>query len=256
MTVAGGDGDSYRRVFPVMGTVVSFDLRRIRIDLDAAAAAVESACEWLTWVDATFSTYQHDSQLNRLRRGELRLRDCDARVAEVLDLCAEASAETDGFFTALLGGAVDPTGVVKGWAAQEASALLRAADVPDHVVNAGGDIACAGEPTPGQPWRVGIADPRDRNRVLAVVPARDQAVATSGVAERGQHVIDPRTGAPATGLLSATVVGPDLTKADAYATAVVAGGDPHPSWFSRLDGYALLSVDNDGVVRRTEGFPT
>lgn len=249
------DGGSYRRVLPVMGTVTSFDVRRIRIDPDDAARAVEAACDWLRWVDATFSTYQPESQLSRLRRGELRLRDCDPRVAEVLDLCAAATAETDGFFTALLGGALDPTGIVKGWAAQEASLLLRRAGLPDHIVNAGGDVACAGEAEPGRPWHVGVADPRDRTRVLAVVPARDGAVATSGVAERGQHVLDPRTGAPAAGLLSATVAGPDLSRADAYATAVIAGGDPEPSWLARLDGYALLTVADDGVVRRTAGFP-
>jgi thiamine biosynthesis lipoprotein len=248
-------GDSYRRVLPVMGTITSFDVRRIRIDPDDAARAVEAACDWLRWVDATFSTYQPESQLSRLRRGELRLRDCDPQVAVVLDLCAQAAAETDGFFTALIGGAVDPTGIVKGWAAQEASVLLRRAGLSDHVVNAGGDVACAGEPGPGEPWRVGVADPYDRNRVLVVVPARDEGVATSGVAERGEHVIDPRTGAPATRLLSATVVGPDLTRADAYATAVIAGGDPQPSWFGRLDGYTLLTVDRAGVVRRSDGFP-
>lgn len=255
-TVTLGHQQAVRRVIPVMGTVVSVDVRRIDLPAADAAAAVDAVAGWLHWVDATFSTYRADSQVSRLRRGELRLGACDRRVAEVLDACAAACNATDGYFTALFDGAIDPTGLVKGWAVQQASLLLRDRGLPDHAVNGGGDVACAGEPAVGQPWRVGIVDPQDGSRVLTTVECRGLAVATSGTAERGQHVLDPYKARPATGLHSATVVGPDLTEADAYATAVVACGLPWPGWFGRLAGYHLLTVDEQGGVRQSTGFPT
>lgn len=63
---------------------------------------------------------------------------------------------------------------------------------------------------PGQPWRVGINDPDDRDKLLTALAGRDFAVATSGTAERGQHIINARTGRAAHGLASVTVAGPSL----------------------------------------------
>ena len=126
----------------------------------------------------------------------LDLAELDPLVAEVLAECDRLTAETDGYFSASWAGAVDPTGLVKGWAIERASALLRARGSVNHAINGGGDMQLAGESHPGQPWRVGIADPLDRTRVLTVVTGRDIAVATSGTAERGAHIVDPHSGLP------------------------------------------------------------
>lgn len=243
-----------RRAIHVMGTVFSIDVRRIEIPVVDVADALDAVEAWLCWVDATFSTYRGDSDISRLATNDITLDDCHPYVAVVLESCAQASLHTDGFFNALLGGRIDPTGLVKGWSAQQASRMLRGAGLPCHAISAGGDVVCAGEPDSGEPWRVGVVDPFDPTEVALVVRVRDGAVATSGIAERGRHVLDPRSGLPSSGLVSATVVGPDLTFADAYATAALAGGDPDPSWARRIDDYELLTIDEAGNVACTPGF--
>lgn len=227
-----------------MGTVFSIDVR----DPGDWSAAIADVVGRLHHVDAVFSTYRPDSDLSRLRRRELRLADADPDVAVVLDLCAQVQRETGGHFSALSGGRIDPTGLVKGWAVEAASRRLRAHGSAHHAVNGGGDVQLAGEAAPGRPWTVGIADPHDRTRVLTTVRGHDFAVATSGTAERGTHLTDPFTGRPVTHLASATVTGPSLTRADAYATAAFVMGPAALDWITASPDYAVLLVDPDGAV--------
>jgi thiamine biosynthesis lipoprotein len=240
----------------VMGTVVSFDVRlddeRQRAPMHAA---VDRAVEWLHRVDAVFSTYRADSQISLLGAGALRLNDCDDDVAEVLDLCAEIGRETDGYFSSMYAGRLDPTGVVKGWAIQRASELLAAAGSTRHCVNGGGDLQAVGAATPGVGWQIGIAHPLHRDSYASVVTIRDGAVATSGTAERGAHVIDPFTAKPVTSLASVTVVGADLIRTDAYATAALAMGDGAKNWLERRPGYEAFAVAADGTGWWTSGYP-
>ena len=105
------------------------------------------------------------------------------------------------------------------------------------------------------PWQIGIEDPRDTSRVLATVPVADGGVATSGVAARGQHILDPRTGEPATEILSATVIGPSLVWADVFATAAVARGASAVEWVRGLHGTSGLIMLTDGTVHRWSNAP-
>jgi thiamine biosynthesis lipoprotein len=123
-------------------------------------------------------------------------------------------------------------------------------------VNAGGDVTARGHVAPGVPWRVGIQHPNDRDTVMAVVEASDLAVATSGTYERGEHLVDPRTGGAPTGVRSVTVTGPDLGRADAYSTAAFALGSGAPRWTLGLpEGYAALTITDDDRVLSTPSFP-
>ena len=222
----------------VMGTVVSFDVRFVDESQRASRhAGIAAAVAWLHRVDDVFSTYRVDSQVCRLGRGELRLTDCDSDVEEILELCAQIGRETDGYFSSSYGGRLDPTGVVKGWAIQRASELLCAAGSAHHLVNGGGDIQAVGGSAPGVPWQIGIAHPLESGALASVVQLTDGAVATSGIAERGAHVIDPFTGQPAVSLASVTVVGIDLIRTDAYATAAIAMGDRAHRWLDDCAGY-------------------
>src|SRR4051794_13011307 len=234
-----------------MGTVFTIDVR----DPGDWSTPVAEVVAWLHRVDRTFSTYREDSAIRRLQRGELRLEDAQPDVVAVLDLCREFERRTGGAFTSTPHGVVDPTGLVKGWAIERASELLRRSGSRNHAVNGGGDMQLAGETAPGRPWRVGISDPADRQRLIAVVSGRDRAVATSGVAERGRHIVDPRTGTAADRLTSVTIVGPHLTDADAYATAAFAMGDASTPWIEGLAGYQGLVVDTAGRTSQTSGFP-
>jgi thiamine biosynthesis lipoprotein len=240
----------------VMGTVVSFD---VRLDDEAArpamSAAIDDAVRLLHRVDEVFSTYRDDSQISRLGRGQISLADCEADVAEVLDLCAQVGTETRGYFSSMYAGRLDPSGLVKGWAVQRASDLLVAAGSRRHCVNGGGDIQLVGEVEPGAAWQIGIAHPLRRDAYASVVQLRDGAIATSGVAERGAHVLDPFTGKSAVDLASVTVVGTDLTRTDAYATAALAMGARARAWLEELPGYEAFAVLPGGRGWWTSGYP-
>ena len=197
-----------------------------------------------------------DGDISRLRRGELRLAEADSDLATVLDLCAEAQTATRGHFSAIHQGQIDPTGLVKGWAIERASLILRRHGSRNHAVNGGGDMQLAGQAAPGRPWRVGISDPRDHNQVVTIVAGSDLAVATSGTSERGNHIMDPFTGRPTkTRLCSATVVGPSLTRADAYATAAFVMGQAAIRWAEATPDYEVLLIGPDGVVSQSADWP-
>ena len=240
-----------RHVEHCMGTVFTIDIR----DPGDWRESIDEAVRWLHFVDATFSTYRVDSDISRIRRGELRVADAHPSVSDVLDLCVDAHRRTGGCFSPLVDGRIDPTGLVKGWAIERASELLREAGSTHHAVNGGGDIQLSGEAAPGQQWRVGITDPLDASRLVATVAGRDLAIATSGVAERGAHIVNPFTGRPAHGLSSVTVVGPSLTTADAYATAAFVMEGSALSWVESLPGHEALVIAADGTRRSTSGWP-
>ena len=231
-----------------MGTVVSFDVP------DWAGQVLGRAVQWLHWVDATFSPYRDDSDVSRFGRGSLTLDECAPELAEVLAACAEVSALSSGYFTTRPGGRFDPSGYVKGWAIERAVAMLTAAGSAEHSVNGGGDVQCVGDRGPGQPWRVGIADPLRPGSLALVVAGQDFAVATSGVAERGAHIVNPHTGQPAAGLASLTVVGARLAATDAYATAAFAMGPAARDWVESLDGYEAYAITATGATWQTSGF--
>lgn len=256
---ASGTSDAVRprtvHVEHCMGTVFSIDIRDSDIRENGNwRAAIDDVVAWLHRVDAVFSTYRPDSDISRMRRGELSRAGADPLVAEVLDRCERIRVETAGYFSAYRDGRVDPTGLVKGWAIEQASCRLRSWGSANHAVNGGGDMQLAGEAAPGQPWRVGISDPLRRTRVLTVVAGRDIAVASSGTAERGAHILDPHTGRPAVALAGVTVVGTSLTLVDAYATAAFARGVGARDWVEELPGHEALVVDANGRLSSTTGF--
>ena len=245
---SGAHPGRLRQAEQVMGTVVSFDIPAW------AGPALEGAVRWLHWADATFSPYRDDSDVSRFGRGSVTLADCAPELAEVMAACADVSALSGGYFTIRPGGRFDPSGYVKGWAIERAAAMLTASGSAEHSVNGGGDIQCVGDHGPGRPWRVGVADPLRPGSLALVVAGRDFAVATSGLAERGPHIIDPHTGQPAAGLASVTVVGPRLAAADAYATAAFAMGPGARDWVQSLDGYEAFAITPDGATWQTTGF--
>ncbi|MBL1096478.1 FAD:protein FMN transferase [Streptomyces sp. 205] len=237
-----------------MGTVFSFDVREVP---DAARprvqAALDGAVVGLHRVDELFSPYRPESQISRLARGEMTLAQCDPDVRDVLRMCEDAEYRSGGWFSArFAGGQPDPTGLVKGWAVERAARMLVSAGAGSVCVNGGGDVQVH-----GGPWRVGVADPHRHGELITVVEAQGElGVATSGPAERGCHILDPRTGLPpAQGLASVTVIATSLADADAWATAACAmGAERARPWLQRLAGAEAFVVTADGATWHTSGF--
>ena len=241
------------RIEHVMGMPVIVDVR----DEGVGERAIDEVVTWLHRVDRTFSTYKDDSEICRIDRGELAAADAHPDVQWVLARCEELGRQTGGYFDVRAGpdGALDPSGLVKGWAVDGAAAILEAAGATNFAVNAGGDIRLRGGALPDDRWRVGIQHPLEPERIAAVVETRDLAVATSGAYERGEHVFDPHTQRPPDGVLSVTITGPDLATADAYATAAFAMGTRGAQWTATLDGYEGMTILAGGRVQLTQGFP-
>ncbi len=249
-------GTGLHHVEHVMGMAVSIDVRD-----PVPAGALGEVVAWLHHVDATFSPYRLGSPISRFGLGELGLEDLDAEVLEVLARCEEVHADTGGAFDVLAvpapnGSRFDPSGLVKGWSIERAVEILEAHGARNLCINAGGDLAVRGTPEPGRPWRIGIRHPDRPDGVLAVVAVEGRrAVATSGTYERGAHIIDPATGEATTAVASVTIVGPDLTYVDAYATAVFVMGVGGLQWLAdRHRDHDGMVVTHGGRRYTTDGF--
>jgi thiamine biosynthesis lipoprotein len=254
------------RVEDIMGMPIGIDLR----DVDLDPSILNDAFAWLRQVDETFSTYKPESEMSRLNRGELRLDEADPEIRTVLQRCEQLRFQTAGYFDARAAfwqgaahdriqdpspAAMDPSGLVKGWAVDRAGELLDAAGARNYCINAGGDIRTRGAALPDTSWRIGILHPLQHDKVAAVVEANDLGIATSGTYARGEHIVDPYNPTPPQTVLSVTIVGPDLGTADAYATAAFAMGEEGPEWTTGLAGYEAMTILANETVLFTPRFP-
>jgi len=123
---------------------------------------------------------------------------------------------------------IDLGGIAKGWSVDRAADALRAAGVQDALVDLSGNMVAMGAPPGESAWRIGVRDPHHRDTWFARVRLRDRAISTSAqyeqfVAANGRtygHIVDPRTGVPAEGVLSVTVIGPTALDTDAWDTGL------------------------------------
>jgi FAD:protein FMN transferase len=237
-----------RVVETVMGIPMSIDVRDDHDNGDGGhRIALDDAFRELRNADAIFSTYLPDSEISRLNRGELTLESVGADVRTVLETAERFSTVSGGTFTLRDShGDWDLNGIVKGWAAQRAAELLVSRGLHDFCLNAGGDVIAAGHPEPGRPWMVGVRSPESAESMLAVFALSDRSIATSGAYERGNHIIDGRTGRAATGLSSASVIADDLTTADVLATIVFAMGEDGVGWAAERYDCGVLAVTDSG----------
>ncbi len=145
----------------------------------------------------------------------------------------------------------------KGYAADQAKALLIEHGVKAGIINASGDLSAWGKQPDGSSWTVAITNPLNKNKQFAVLPVDNRAIVTSGDYERYvefdgkrySHIIDPRTGYPATGIVSVSVIADDAELADALATAIfVMGKDAGIDRINQLDNVDCIIVDDKGNV--------
>ena len=242
----------FREQRALMGTIATITLPAE--SAVHASAAVAAAFERLHEIDRRFSPYKEESEISRIGRGELTVPDAHREVAVVLEACEALRVESGGRFSAWgfrADGRLDPSGYVKGWAIGEATEILRAAGLRDFILDIGGDAYAAGGPDPARGWGIGIVDPSAPDAVAAPLAVRDRGVATSGLAERGAHVIDARDGLPATEWASITVVHPSIARADAVATIALLMGEDALHWVDRDLDAAAFAVHRDGRLAWT-----
>ncbi len=231
------------------GTILFIDVASTLADEIELHEGIEECRKFFYFVDEVFSTYRPESQVSLLRAGNIKLSDCHPDLQEVWAACEYAKEVSDGFFDPwCVEGGFDPSGYVKGWAADKAIALLKSNGAENIQINCAGDLSLAGGLENGLPWNIGIRHPEEAHTVVKVFEIMDGAIATSGTYERGAHIRDPHTGLIALGARSATVYGPDGGLADALATAMVVAGREGAYLFMKpeLADYNCWVIDRHG----------
>jgi thiamine biosynthesis lipoprotein len=234
----------------IWGTILYIEAASTTVDRAAIDAAIEDVKKFVVDVDTAFSTYKENSFVSRLRRKEIEIGQCPQDVQEVWDACFNARYLSDGTFDPWkVEGGFDPSGFVKGWAADRVAQILVQAGCQHVQVNAAGDLTLRGgnllDNGTVEPWKIGVSNPDNTQEVLRIFEIYDGAIATSGQYERGAHIIDPFSGVIAIGAKSATVIGPDGGLTDAMATALMVTGDDGAKFFGQpeLAEYSAWCID-------------
>jgi thiamine biosynthesis lipoprotein len=235
---------SARHVFVTMGTAVS-----IHADASIGAAVLDDVERVFARYDERFSLYRAESELSRIAAGVIPLPDASADVRDAYAQAIQWRTVTRGAFTPHRpDGVVDLSGIVKALAIRDAGAVLDAAGSETWALGCGGDILT--RRAPSVPQDIGIVDPGDRDRMLTAIELTGsrRAVATSGVAERGEHVWGARAD-----FAQVTVVADDIVTADVLATAILAGGRETCDELTAALDVDVLAVRRDGDVVASQG---
>jgi thiamine biosynthesis lipoprotein len=241
-----------RAEIEVWGTVLFVDIASVVANDEVLQVGIDKVREFAVHIDDVFSTYKSESVISQLRRKEISIESTSDEVKDVWNRCAFARDITDGAFDPwAVAGGFDPSGLVKGWAADKCAEIMLDSGANHVQINAAGDLTLrGGHLDAGEivPWSIGIVNPENRQEIVQVFNIMDGAIATSGTYERGAHILDPHTGLIAIGARSATVIGPDGGLTDALATALMVEGRDGAIWFSHPD----LSEYSAWVVDRHE----
>ena len=224
-----------RRVQQIMGLPITIDIPSYQ-----PSQVFDWAFARLRQIDKKFSTNSPDSEVSRYIRNEIHDQQLSPELQQVIKACRSAEKQTDGFFSVWASGVFDPSGYVKGWAIQQTGEIIEKQGYKTYCVSAGGDILARSDTD--KVWQIGIQDPTDKTKILNKLSISNGAVATSGNYERGTHIINPKTRQPADELLSVTITGPDIIRADVLATAVFAMGAAGPDFMKAQSGYHAIVI--------------
>jgi len=235
----------------LMGMPISLDL----VECDSAEL-LDDVFGYFADVEARFSLYRADSEISSINLGTVAPAAFSAEMREVLALAEQTRVQTNGYFDIRRpDGALDPSGIVKGWAIRNAAERIRQAGLSNFMVEAGGDIQTGGKNREGQDWRVGIRNPFNESEIIKAVSPRGRGIATSGSYVRGGHIYNPHEFAePIETIVSLTVIGPDILEADRFATAAFAMGTDGIGFIEQQDDFEGYVVDARRIATQTSGF--
>jgi thiamine biosynthesis lipoprotein len=236
----------------VMGMPAIIEITDPSADNDSFAAVWSELEE----IDQRFSTYKETSEISRINREHAPESAYSPLMKEVFVLAEQTKIETGGYFDIRTpDDTLDPSGIVKGWALLRAAQQILNMGFKDCYIDIGGDIQTYGKNPAGAEWSIGIRNPFDRDEIVKVIYPHEMGVATSGTAVRGQHIYNPHDPhAPISGIVSLTVIGPDVYEADRFATAAFAMGKGGIVFIEHLPGFEGYTIDPAGIATMTSGF--
>ena len=214
---------------------------------------INEVFDYFAQVDERFSTYKEGSEISQINAGKLSKINYSKDMKEILNYAEDTKRITNGYFDILTSDkSLDPSGIVKGWAIDEASKLITAHNIYKFYIEAGGDIQVGSD----QSYIVGVRNPKDISEILLSVKLQDKAIATSGNYLRGQHIYDPHNyRAKPKNITSLSIISDNIFEADRFATAAFAMGNPQGLVFiDLLPGFEVCLVDEDNQIFMTKGF--
>lgn len=234
----------------LMGMPITIEV----VDSTVTQDELDKVFAYFVSVDDTFSTYKATSEISKINRGELLATHYSENMKAILALSEQTKKDTHGYFDIQHDGMYDPSGIVKGWAIQIASNMLKAGGFRNFYIDAGGDIQVCGNKD-GNPWRIGIRNPFNRAEHVKVLSLTDRGIATSGTAIRGQHIYDPyNRDSPLLDIVSLTIIGPNIYEADRFATAAFAMGKKGIQFIEQLAGFEGYMINVQARATFTSGF--
>jgi len=234
----------------IMGMPITIEV----IDAHITKSDINKIFDYFTEVDKRYSTYKANSEISQINNG-LPKKLWSSEVKKVLKLCEQTKNETQGYFNIHRNGQIDPSGLVKGWAINNAANKLIKMGYKNFYIDAGGDLQVKGRNTMNKAWTIGIRNPFNREQIVKTVAIKNKGVATSGTYVRGFHIYNPQKNYKSVNeIASLTVIGPNIYEADRFATAAFAMGLNGIEFIESLVGYEAYMIDNKAVATMTSGF--
>jgi FAD:protein FMN transferase len=215
---------------------------------------INEVFSYFHYIDKKFSTYKKDSEISQINRGELKVSEASSEMRKILELCEETKKLTNGYFDINLGGILDPSGIVKGYAIWQGAEILRKKGKKNFYVEIAGDIQTFGQNSKGKKWSVGIQNPFNTKEIVKVVFLRGEGIATSGTYQRGKHIVNPKINVLADEIASISVIGPNVYEADRFATAAFAMGEKGIEFIEKLKNFEGYMIKNNKQAISTGGF--
>lgn len=261
------------RIDQLMSTYIE-DSEMSSINRNAANGPIETSSELFRLIERSLDislltlgafdiTYDSVGQHYDFREGRRPDEDTVAEELPLIDYRLVETNRSDNSIRFLRDGVrINLGGIAKGYAVERGVEIAGRMGVAHARVTAGGDTRLLGDRR-GQPWMVGVRDPRDENKVAVTIPLEDEAISTSGDyerffiedGERYHHIIAPTTGAPAGEVHSATIIGPDAVLTDALSTSVfVMGVDQGLRLIATLPDYEGVVIDAAGQMFYSDGL--
>jgi thiamine biosynthesis lipoprotein len=231
---------------PVWGTEIYISAESSSLTEKEIRSSIAGVEAFFHDVDEEFSTFKPNSTVTKLRKNLIKIQDAPDLVKEVWSGCLRSRELSHGAFDPWsVEGGFDPSGYVKGWAAEKAAEMLVKAGCHSVQINAAGDIALRGD----KPWKIGVVNPDNKSEIVQVFEITNGNIATSGHYEKGAHIKDPHTGLIAIGAKSGTVLGPDGGLCDAFATALMVDGTDAAQWIGNpeLSEYTFWAINRHEV---------
>ncbi len=238
-----------------MGMPVTIEI----VDSTSTLKDIDELFVYFEHIEQIFSPFRESSETCRINRGEILPENYSAEMKEILVLAEQTKKETNGFFNIeTTPGKINPVGIVKGWAIFKAAQILEKKGFENFYVDIGGDIQTKGLNSEGKKWKIGIRNPfsnESGQELIKIVYLSGQGIATSGNYLRGNHIYNPlNPDRKLEGLVSFSVIGPNVYEADRFATAAFAMGKDGIYFIEKLPGFEGYVVENNGRATMTTSF--